>query len=79
MADLKISQLTALLGSAAADTDVVPDHGGPAVQPLALGGRDILVDRVTHERVDERQRRLGCQQLGADQGAGRRDHRVAGQ
>ena len=44
------------------------------VLELALGRRQLVVDRIADERVHEAQRRLGAQDLGADELAGgRRD------
>ncbi len=42
------------------------------VLQLALGGRELVVDGVAHERVDEAERRLGADDLRADELARRR-------
>ena len=36
------------------------------VHELALAGRDVGVDRLAHERVDEAERLLGAEDLGVD-------------
>ena len=43
------------------------DLGCARMQQLALAGRHLVVDRITHERVDETQRRLRRQDLRSGQ------------
>ena len=54
---------------------VVAQHAGRAlVLQLALGGRELVVDGVAHERVHEAQRRLGAQDLRAHERPRRAGH-----
>jgi hypothetical protein len=58
----------------------VPQHDRRSlVQQAPLARRELVVDRVAHERVHEAQRRVGTQDLGPRQLAGGSRHRRLGQ